>query len=150
MLTQQDDTRPLARSMQPIVEAIGFDAALRLSSHFGGTRVLVLADPHERDNVTRVIGIIAARALVASIGAGVLEIPRCMAWLLARRNEEIIARSLSGETQSDLALRFTLTERQIRNILGADAREFQYTATATAAQGDFFTSPTSSTESSAP
>lgn len=111
----------LTRSMQPIVDALGFDCALRLASHFGGTRVLVSADPSARDPLAVAIGAEAARALAATIGAGSLEVPRCTAWLIARRNEEIVARALGGESQAALALRFSLTERHIRNILAEDA-----------------------------
>ncbi|MCC6851041.1 MAG: hypothetical protein IT502_01915 [Rubrivivax sp.] len=103
--------------MQPIIEAVGFDCALRIASHFGGTRVLVSSDPAARDPLAAVIGIEAARALAAAIGAGAFEVPRCTAWLIARRNEEIVARELGGESHAELALRFSLTERHIRNII---------------------------------
>lgn len=109
----------LARTMQPIVDAVGFDAAIAFVSRFGGTRVW-LRDaplPSERCPVVRTVGEAAAVALVRAIGAGTLEVPRCMTWLLARRNEEIVARYDGGESQSELALRFNVTARQVRNIL---------------------------------
>lgn len=115
-MTDTAQHAPLARSMHPIVDAIGYDLAIQLVARRGGTRVLVRASPDPRDAVSAAIGHDAAVMLAAAIGAGHLDVPRCLFWILARRNEEILARSAHGETQEELALRFNLTERRIRQI----------------------------------
>lgn len=105
----------LVRSMQPVVDAVGFDAAIALVARWGGVTITLRSDPH--CPVPQAIGAEAARTLETALGRGAMQVPRCLSWLLARRNEEIVARSLFGETHADLALRFKLTERQIRRIL---------------------------------
>lgn len=110
----------MARSMQPIIDVLGFDMALTLAGHFGGTRISLSRNPRPGDPICMIIGLDNALRLVRSIGAGQLEIPRCQAWLLGRRDEEIVARFLSGETHASLARRFGLTERHIRRVLGQD------------------------------
>lgn len=105
----------LLERVQPIIDAIGFDGALHLVARRGGTRVYVSASPEGA--LAAAIGAHRAEMLTAAIGAGVLDVPKCMAWMLARRNEEICARYLYGETQADLAVRFGLTERRIWSIL---------------------------------
>lgn len=103
----------LARSMLPIIEAIGWDAAITLVARFGGTTI----SPRASGPIASCIGADAAQRLASIIGPGVIHIPRCMSWALARRNEEIAARYAYGETQAELALRFGMTDRHIRSIL---------------------------------
>lgn len=112
--------RSLAESMQPVVSAIGFDAALQLVARCGGIRVLIPAEPNARDVISQAVGVAAAQRLAEHIGHGLLDVPRCLNWLLMRRNEEISARYAHGETQAELALRFSLTERHVRRILAQD------------------------------
>lgn len=109
----------LARSMEPIVEAIGFDLAIALVSRFGGVRLAIPANAGPRDSLSMAIGIEGARLLTERLGPCLIELPRCANWLTTRRNEEIVTRWDHGETQAELALRFHLTERQIRNIVAA-------------------------------
>jgi len=111
----------MTASMQPLIESVGLDAAIQLAARLGGTRVLVRADPHPNDALARAVGLQWARQIAGAIGPGVLAVPRCLAWLLARRNEEIAARYDAGESQVELALRFGLTERQISRILSDSA-----------------------------
>lgn len=110
----------LTQTMQPVIEAVGFDLAIELVALRGGTRVMVPRVPHESDALVQIIGMDAARTLLHFIGPGTFAVPRCMSWLLARRNEEICARALFGESQAELALRFRLTERHIGRIWAAD------------------------------
>lgn len=108
----------LASSMQPVIDAVGYDAAIAIVSRWGGVTVTLRAQPH--CPIPQVLGVDAARKLESALGPGSLAVPRCMAWLLARRNEEIATRYAYGETQAELALRFGLTDRQIRRILGSE------------------------------
>lgn len=108
----------LAASMQPVIDAIGFDAAVTLVSRFGGVTILMRA--RDDDPLTLALGCTDATTLAAALGPGAMYIPRCMHWLLAKRNEEICARYLHGEPQSDLALRYRLSDRHIRNILASE------------------------------
>ena len=113
------DNTTLTQSMQPVVEAIGFDAAERLVIDFGGRRLFIAADPDARGKLALSIGLERARELARAIGAGVFEVPRCLGWVNSRRNEEICVRSLGGESHSELARCYGLSERRIRSILAA-------------------------------
>ena len=113
----------LTRAMQPIVDAVGFDAAITLVAVFGGTRPTLPARPGADDAISAVIGVDKAEQLVQRVGPGPLDVPRCLNWLAARRNEEICARYLAGETQTELARRFRLTERHIRRVVQASIDE---------------------------
>jgi hypothetical protein len=126
-MTATEDRFTLTHSMQPVIEAIGFDAAIQLVAHCGGTRVLVRLDPDASDRIVRAIGLDKARSLASAIGASALDVPRCVSWLVLRRNEEIVARWDGCETQAELAIRFGLTERQIRRILVEAGRKTQDT-----------------------
>lgn len=110
-------TGGFAASMQPVLVAIGFDASLRLVSMLGGTRVRILADPPPRDPLAAAIGLDALQQLCQALGEGPLDVPRCETWLINRRNGEICARYLGGESQAELAVRFSLTERHIRRVV---------------------------------
>ena len=112
--------QPLTQRMQPIIDAIGFDATITLVAALGGTRVYLSRSPDSP--VARAIGADHHAVLLHEIGAGPLDVPRCLNWVLARRNEEIIARSLAGETQDELARRFRLTDRHIRRILQTETQ----------------------------
>lgn len=119
------------KSMQPIVEAVGYDLALTLVARFGGTELRIPRHPDERDAIAQCIGVEAATRLAETFSSGRCELPRCAAWLQARRDEEISVRYNGGETQAELARRFRLTERHIRRIL----REYaQYAEIAAAPQ----------------
>lgn len=109
----------LTRTMQPVVDAVGFDAAIAFVARFGGTRVWLRTAPapSERCPVQRTVGEAAALELARALGAGWIDVPRCMTWLLARRNEEIVARFDGGESQNELALRFGITARQVRRVV---------------------------------
>lgn len=108
--------RGLAASMQPVVEAIGYDLSVALVTRFGGTTISLRRSPPPDDPVALVIGPQARNALVDRLGCGQFEVPKCTAWLIARRDEEIRLRADAGELQADLARRFHLTERHIRRI----------------------------------
>ena len=69
---------PLTRTMQPIIEAVGFEAAQALVKTYGGTRAYVALAPRPVDDLVLCIGLGNARALAAAIGPGPLEVPKCL------------------------------------------------------------------------
>jgi len=111
------NSEQLVTSAQQIVDAIGYDAAITLIARHGGRSVILHEIPDGRDLVAQAIGQLTAQRLAQYLGAGPLALPRCAAWLVARRNEEVALRAASGETRSELAQRFGLTERHIYSIL---------------------------------
>ncbi|MBF0187903.1 MAG: helix-turn-helix domain-containing protein [Magnetococcales bacterium] len=114
----------LPASMKSIAEIIGFQAALKMISAFGGTRVSVpktnrvINDNHR---ICKVIGVDLTRLLVAYIGGEVLHIPQSKALDRARRNTEILALYDEGMSAAKLARKFQLTETMIYKILNNPA-----------------------------
>lgn len=108
---------PLTRTMQPIIEAIGYDGALALVRYCGGCRVHLPKVIRANHLLVEYMGQELADALHRAIGPGTLEVPRCTTWLVARRNEEIEARNDGGESIDRLARRFGMTRRHIFRIL---------------------------------
>lgn len=111
----------IAGSMRPVVDAIGYAAALALATRFGGMELYLRSQPAEDDLVTLVIGPQARDMLLRALGPGRWEVPRCQAWLLARRDEEIRLRYEAGEPVNDLAFSFRLTRRHILRVIADDA-----------------------------
>lgn len=109
--------QPLTQRMQPFIDAIGYDATVSLVAALGGTRIYVSCRPDSP--VSTIIGAEASAQLRRAVGQEAVDLPRCLHWLLARRNEEIVARSMAGETQEELARRFRITERHVRRVLRA-------------------------------
>lgn len=112
------DQLPHIESAQQIVDAIGWDAAFTVIARWGGTTIdLPRAEPGPL--LVQALGTDVARLLCASLGPGKLAVPRAVAWMTAQRDREVIARRRAGETESDVARRFGLTDRRIRQILAA-------------------------------
>lgn len=111
-----DDLPPVARDL---VEVIGLPAAVRLVEKWGGVRIYVPATVGEDHPLARMIGVDTARALCEYCAGELLAVPRAAAALREARNREIRARYADGESQARLARAYALTERQVRNILGA-------------------------------
>jgi hypothetical protein len=109
----------LTQRMQPLIDAIGYDATVSLVAALGGTRIYVSCRPDSP--VAAIVGAEASERLRRAVGQEVVDLPRCLHWLLGRRNEEIVARSMAGETQEELARRFRITERHVRRVLRAEA-----------------------------
>jgi hypothetical protein len=108
---------PLTRTMQPVVEAIGFDAATILVTRFGGRRIYLALSPTAGNEVVSCIGAVAARRLAAIMGAGPFDVPRCLVWLAALRRERVVSDRAAGVTVADLAEAHGYTERHVWRIL---------------------------------
>ncbi|MEQ8346173.1 MAG: hypothetical protein RIB84_22480 [Sneathiellaceae bacterium] len=137
-MTASDDI-PLPPSLRRIADAVGLEAALRLSRVLGGRIVSVSARP---DNpVVRAIGPVAAAAVLELIQSGDLgdgvrhfEVPRAPAAHYAAIRAAVAA----GMSKQDAASRFGLTARQVRRICNDPAADPGSEAGAGARQGNLF------------
>lgn len=106
--------------LNDIIATIGDDAALALVQAFGGVTVAMGSGAGRE--LAPVVGIDAALRLVKRFSPGSLDVPRGSRWREALRNAELVECYAQGETQCNLALRFNLTERRIRQIIAAHRR----------------------------
>lgn len=105
-------------SVADLVQAIGFTAALRLIEFFPGTRIRPpkVDKLHRAHRLVRVLGYEAARAL-SRLAEGVkIEVPRGAAAFRRARNRAM-KRDEQTMSQPQIALKYDLTQRQVRTIL---------------------------------
>lgn len=115
------DLSLLPQSLREIVEAAGLPAGVALVEAAGGTRVYVPERITAEHRLAQWLGSAAAERLVARFGGETLEVPRCLAAIRAARDQRIRRERSEGAAIAELALQYRLTERQIYNILAADA-----------------------------
>lgn len=106
----------LPDSLQAIADIIGAPAALKLAERWGGIRLYIPPEPGEDHELSRLIGLDAARALGQAYGGERIEIVKADCWHRAMRNRLIQDARASGQSQSSIARTHRLTERHVRNI----------------------------------
>jgi len=118
-----DDLPP---SLRDIAELIGLPGTLRLVETYGGVRLYVPKKLDAEHKLAQLIGLEQAAKLADTYGGEMhFDIPRAVEATRAARDRCIRADQASGSTHRELALKYSLTERQIRNILGAEAENSQ-------------------------
>ena len=98
---------------QDLIEIIGETALLKLESKFGGAYIHIHVEP--RDDLIEAVGRHAADKLSHACGGLDVYVPTIL-WRITR-NEEIVEGKNTGRTITELASKYRLTERNIRNIL---------------------------------
>lgn len=114
----------MPQSIQEIEQLIGTKATLLLVERFGGIRFYVPQTITSDHELARLIGIDAAQKLTKHYGGGRYEVPRLSQANLDRRNIEI-KNQYRFFSQSQLAVKFGLTQRQVRNIVGTGKNDDQ-------------------------
>ncbi|MDB4312082.1 hypothetical protein N9937_01500 [bacterium] len=105
-------------SLRRIIGVIGEESGARLLAKCGGTRVFVpKREPRETSKLVRAIGMDAALLMVKAFRGTSLTIPRAASALKEVRNEKIRRAYDDGAKATDLAKRYSLTERSIYEIL---------------------------------
>ncbi|WP_018169111.1 Mor transcription activator family protein [Thioalkalivibrio sp. ALMg9] len=101
-----------------LADIIGLPALQALVDTAGGTTVHVPQPQYLRDDhrLVQALGWSAARQLAQHYQRERVVVPRCVDALRAARDEEVRALTEAGWSARHLALRYHLTERQIKNI----------------------------------
>lgn len=111
----------LPKFVRDVVDLVGLPAAMALVNAYPGLRLKVpfgLRESHVRTRLAGIMGTEAADTFIAVYAGNDLLIPRCADALRAARNQAIIGAYDRGEKSvSQLALDYSLTDRQIRSIL---------------------------------
>lgn len=109
--------------LQEIAELIGLPATLKLVQHYGGVRLYVPKHLSEDHILITIIGEAAALKLVERFGGlDHFDIPKAQAISIALRNAKIHEEKPTSSVRQ-LALKYHLTERQVRKILAIDQQE---------------------------
>lgn len=109
--------------LQEMADLIGLPATLKLAQHYGGVRLYVPKTLPEDHVLIDIVGEAAARKLVEQYGGLVhFDIPKAQAVSVALRNSKIRA-EWPALSQRQLALKYHLTERQVRKILAMEQQD---------------------------
>jgi hypothetical protein len=109
-----------------IVSTIGFEAATRFFSYYGGKRVKI-PDGTGRpglfvERLIELLGEDGYRKLIARFGGEDISVPKGRAQAMIARNRQIVADYDAGTfSMHDLVRRYDLCERQIRAIINRPA-----------------------------
>jgi hypothetical protein len=113
------EARYLPGILQEFASLIGLAGTLRIVETYGGVRLYVPKTVDGDHDLARLIGLEAARKLAAEYGGEMhMDIPRAVAATRAAFRASIRADRAAGLTHRELALKYKMTERHIRNILG--------------------------------
>ncbi len=102
-----------------LVALIGKRLALALMSSTTRGNVYVPLRPKPSSKLVQTIGMAATLRLCEVYGGRTIHIPQCAATHRVKRDAEIRQLAADGIPHSQIALRFGLTDRQIRNVLAA-------------------------------
>lgn len=103
-------------AMDDVVAVIGWSAAVRLVSFFGGSNLYVPGEPDERHPLVALMGWPAFRALCESFGDSTIWIPQSTARPELERRRDIAKALLKGETVQSIADRMGLTPRHVMRV----------------------------------
>lgn len=112
--------------LREIAELIGLPGAMTLARAYGGVRLYVPKRYDPDHPLVKLLGHAAAAKLIEQYGGGEhFDIPLAANALRAVRNANIRRDRLMGATHRDLALRYAMTERTVRAILGRELDDCQ-------------------------
>lgn len=109
-------TLPWPKTMVPIVDVIGEQAALRLVEAFGGREINFPQNPRAESPISKVIGHDAACRLARDWGWGSFLVPLCARLKKARRDEAILKATREGASVRKLAAQHGVHIRTIRRV----------------------------------
>lgn len=105
-----------------ISELIGIQATFKLVAKYGGVRLYVPKTLRPDHDLVAIINRELAETMIDRFGEEVLEIPKALLANVALRNITI-KQEYEVLSQRQLAIKYNLTERQVRNILCGDGQD---------------------------
>lgn len=112
----QINARYLPGLLRDIADLVGLSSTLDVVRAYGGTRLYIPKKFMPDHPLVKVAGHEAAAKIVEIYGGEHLDLPRGAVAIQAARHEQIRAERASGMTHAKLAVKFGLTERQVRTI----------------------------------
>jgi hypothetical protein len=124
--TSAIEARYLPGILQEIAGLIGLPKTLDLVRHYGGSRLYIPKRFDPNLPVAKIVGHASYAALQEAFGGlAHFDIPKGEIAIKAVRDKQIRAERSAGATYSRLAIKWQLTERQLRNICGPDEDDKQ-------------------------
>lgn len=102
---------------QELRDMIGEEKTAILVQYIGGVRLYIPSSLHTKHALIAWLGADVAQQVCAEFGGLSVEIPRLEALRRADRNAQIISDMEAGLSQRSAALKYRMTERNIRNIV---------------------------------
>jgi Mor family transcriptional regulator len=111
---------PFNNDTQELLNLIGEDAFTRLCAVFSGVRLHISNSEKCRQRLRIIVGEEKAGEIIFHYQGTALTLPMLSSLEIKRRNLDIIEDHKSGMSQREIALKYDLTDRQVRRII-ADA-----------------------------
>ena len=102
---------------QEVLNLIGEDAFTKLCMVFGGTRLHISNSQRSRQRLNVIVGEDSAEKIIFNHQGTALTLPMLSSLEIKRRHLEIIEDFKSGMSQRDIAIKYDLTDRQVRRII---------------------------------
>jgi len=102
---------------QELLNLIGDDAFTRLCTVFGGTRLHVSNSDRSRKRLNIIIGEENAEKMIFHFDGVGLTLPVLSSLEIKKRHQAIIEDAKKGMSQRDIAMKYDLTDRQVRRII---------------------------------
>jgi hypothetical protein len=113
---EESDVRHLPPLAQMLVALIGFPATIRLVELRPGVPLYIPMEITADHSIAAAIGLCAAEILVKNFPGETITPPNCKLALVKIRHRQIRRDRSNGFSQTEAALLYGLTPRQIRNI----------------------------------
>jgi len=102
---------------QELLNLIGDDAFTRLCTVFGGTKLHISNSERSRKRLNIIVGEENAAKLIFHFDGVALTLPMLSSLEIRKRHQAIIADAKSGMSHRDIAMKYDLTDRQVRRII---------------------------------
>lgn len=102
---------------QELLSLIGEDAFTRLCMVFGGTRLHVFDSDRSRQRLNIIVGEDSAEKIIFNYQGMTLTLPKLSSLEINKRHQAIIHDYKIGMSQREIAMKYDLTDRQVRNII---------------------------------
>lgn len=102
---------------QELLNLIGDDAFTRLCTVFGGTRLYVSNSDGSRKRLTIIVGEENAKNMIFHFDGVKLTLPMLSSLEIKKRHQAVIEDAKKGMSQRDIAMKYDLTERNVRLII---------------------------------
>jgi len=102
---------------QDLLNLIGEDAFTRLCTVFGGTRLHISNSVRSRQRLNVIVGENLAEKVIFHYQGISLTLPMLSSLEIRKRHQAIIQDHENGMSNRDIALKYDLTDRQVRRII---------------------------------